>query len=514
MTEYLIIMKSLFKTVAVITVFSVFTRALGFFFRIFLGRTLGPELLGVYQVAFSVFAVLLTIVSSGIPLVISKLTAKYKAEGDKEKEFKATTSGLIIGVVVSVILCGVVLAFNGLFNLIFTDERCILILITLLPSVFFSAIYCAFRGSLWGHGRYFSVCLAELFEQVIRIIICLVMVTGLFGAIDGAISAAASLSIACVLSAVMVAIMYFWYGGRLKKPKGHFKEVIKSGAPITGVRIASSLIQPVISIIVPMRLVSAGFTQAQAMSQFGVAMGMTLPLLFVPMAVVGSLSMALIPDLSAAMAQSNDRHIESRIKSSLIFTIFVTMLFVPLFMGVGELAGEFFYANTYSGTLLVSAAWIMIPMGLTNITSSILNALGMEIKSLRNYVAGAIFLLAASWFLPSVVGVSALIYGMGICSVITTILNVRMISKKIGSKMKISKQLIILTLISLPVAAITSFVSQIFVHVFPTLINLVVSCALGAGLYVLLSVVFGVINISVYYSAVKEKLARKKKKRV
>ena len=506
-------MKSLFKTVAIITVFSVLTRALGFFFRIFLGRTLGAELLGVYQVAFSVFAVLLTVVSSGIPLVVSKLTAKYSTEKSKEKEHSMVTAALIIGLVLSVVLCGVVLAFNWLFNMIFTDERCILILITLLPSVIFSSIYCAFRGSLWGHDRYFSVCLAELFEQVARILICVLMVTGLFGAVDGAISAAASLSIACVLSAIFVAVQYFYFGGRLKKPKGQIKEVLKSSTPITGVRLASSLITPIIAIIVPMRLVAAGFTEGQAMSQFGVAMGMTLPLLFIPMAVIGSLSMALIPDLSAATAQGNDSHIEGRIKSSLVFTILVSMLFVPLFMGAGELMGQFFYDNAFSGTLLVSAAWIMIPMGLTNITSSILNALGLEIKSLRNYVVGALFLLGASWFLPAVVGISALVYGMGLCSIATTILNIRMIAKKTKTKIKIVKPLVTLSLIALPVMAITSFVSNLLTHVFPLFVNLAISCVLGAGLYILLAVVFKVIDIAVYYTQFKEKLAKKKKKK-
>ena len=36
---------------------------------------LGAELLGVYQVALSVFIVLTTIVASGMPIIVSKLTA-------------------------------------------------------------------------------------------------------------------------------------------------------------------------------------------------------------------------------------------------------------------------------------------------------------------------------------------------------------------------------------------------------------------------------------------------------
>ena len=51
-------MKSLLKTVALITIFSFLTRISGFIFRMILSRQVGAEGVGLYQVAFSVFMVL------------------------------------------------------------------------------------------------------------------------------------------------------------------------------------------------------------------------------------------------------------------------------------------------------------------------------------------------------------------------------------------------------------------------------------------------------------------------
>ena len=45
-------MKSLVKTVALITGFSILTRIAGFLFRVYLSRAIGAEALGLYQVAF------------------------------------------------------------------------------------------------------------------------------------------------------------------------------------------------------------------------------------------------------------------------------------------------------------------------------------------------------------------------------------------------------------------------------------------------------------------------------
>ena len=72
-------MKSLVKTVVLITGFSVLTRIVGFLFRIYLSRTVGAEALGLYQVAFSVFMVLLTVVSSGLPFVIYALSQSIQS---------------------------------------------------------------------------------------------------------------------------------------------------------------------------------------------------------------------------------------------------------------------------------------------------------------------------------------------------------------------------------------------------------------------------------------------------
>lgn len=491
-------MKSIFKAVALITFFTIITRLLGFLFRVYLSREIGAEALGVFQVASSIFMVLVTLVASGLPLVISKVSASLSVSGDKKGERAMVSCALVLSVLISLITCLIVLIFNKLLSSIFTDERCIVLLIILLPAVVFSAIYSTFRGYLWGHTKFFALCLAELFEQVVRIIICVIMLGSAITIMDGAISASASLTIACALSAIFVTVLYFIYGGRLSKPKGFSKELFKTSAPITSVRLASSLIQPVIAIIIPLRLVSVGFSNAEAMSLFGIAMGMTLPFLFIPSALIGSISMALIPDLSTAKAQNQDGHIKNRIVSSIVVTMFVSAFFIPLYMGAGENIGVFFYDNKLSGTLLVASAWIMLPVGLTNITSSILNALGYELKSMKNYILGSVLMLLAMWFLPEFIGIHSVIVAMGICMTLSAILNIRMINSVTCSKVDITSQLTKLLGISIPVSALTSFVTSVLSHFMPLFFNLAISCSVGAFFFLALCQIFKVVDVVGY----------------
>ncbi len=486
-------MKSLFKTVFLIIIFSGLTRLFGFIFRIWLSRTIGAEALGVYQISFSVFMVLLTLVSSGIPLIVSRITAKCSATKDKKTESKTVTTALILALIISAVVSVIVVIFAGPISHIFADESCIILLLVLLPALIFSSVYSTIRGSLWGKNNYLACCSSELFEQVMRIIVCFILLCGIFPGISGEIGAALSLTIACVLSCTFVTICYFKTGGRFSKPdKKQYVDILKTSSPITFMRVASSLIQPVVALIIPLRLVAAGYTNAQALSLYGIASGMTLPLLYIPMTIIGSLSFALVPDLASASAKNDEKYISQRVTTSIVFSLFVAFLVAPIFMGVGELIGIFFFDNATSGILLSASAWTIIPLCLTNISSSILNAMGLELKSFKNYILGAIIMLACIWFLPKYVGINALIWAMGGCFTTSSLLNIRMIKKQVCPSFKISKYFLKFIAISIPVVALCSFVGSLLNLFMPLFFNLLITCLLGVLFFVLLCLVFNI----------------------
>ena len=506
-------MKSIFKSVALISVFSVLTRLLGFLLRIYLSRTIGAEALGLYQVALSVFMVLLTVVSSGLTLIISRMTASYRVSQDKKATASLITSGLLLALAVSVILCVIILLFKNLFAHLFTDENCINILIILLPSLIFSAVYSVFRGAMWGNDNYFALCVTELFEMVIKIAFSVLLLNASMSVLESATTVAWSFTLSCIFSAMLVVILYFFYGGKLGKPTKIYKTILSRSAPITGVRIAGSLVQPLIALILPARLMVAGYTASQAMSIYGIALGMTFPLLFLPTTLTGSLSTALVPDISMAMAQNDSSHIQKRVTASINFTLFISFLVVPIFMAIGDKIGIFLYGEALSGTLLQFSSWIMIPMGVTNITSAILNSVGFEVKSFINYIIGGIFTFISVMWLTEFMGVLSLPFGMGVSTTITMILNIIMLKRKLGIKIRILKDLTLFSLLSLPTLAITSFVSNLLSNFIPLIFNLIISGGLGVTIYIALCLTFNLVNVHSYIVKFKEKVKIKGLKR-
>ena len=92
-------MKRLYKAVLTVTIFTLIDRVMGFGFKIYLSRELGAVNLGIYQVALSMFFVLLTFTASGTPLIVSKLTAVFRKNNDQKSEYGTVAAALVVGLV-------------------------------------------------------------------------------------------------------------------------------------------------------------------------------------------------------------------------------------------------------------------------------------------------------------------------------------------------------------------------------------------------------------------------------
>ncbi|MBR1925423.1 MAG: oligosaccharide flippase family protein [Clostridia bacterium] len=508
--------KSLFKAVFVVAIFSIITRAIGFLFRIYLSREMGAELLGIYHIASSVFMIFVLIVSSGLPLTISKNTAKCIAKNDSKNSHFVATSGLIIGIVASLIICLLVVAFQNQISQLFTDSRCMKILLILLPAVLFSAIYAALRGVLWGKCDYFSLGWTELFEQIIRIIVFVLFAEILFPFGSKAELAGYSMTIACFLSCVVVIFVYYKKGGKLSYQKGHIKEVLKSSTPITGVRTISSLIQPIIAVLFPFMMVLNGFSNSGAMAVYGAVMGMTFPLLFLPSTIIGALSFALIPELSSVLEQKRYDILTQRIKSGLLFSLIISALFVPVFMGLGVPICQLLFNNTLSGEFLVGASIIMIPLGLSNITSSILNSLNLEVKSFVNNLIGGASLIVCIVAFSGILQAYSLVLGFGLCMLITTTLNLLMIKKHTKIKLGLIKPTLFCLIFIILSALLSKWLYGLMLIIFPNIIALIMSCFVCVLSFVLLCVCFKLFDVMIVFSKVKNiaKFSKKKHKNV
>ncbi len=494
-------MRRLFKAAMIVTFFSVATRALGFVLRIVLSRYLGAELLGAYQVAMSVLGVLMTIVCSGLPLVVSRSVAYKRSVGDRKGANKSVTAGLVIAVSLSVIISIVLFAFPNILNLMFTSKTTTLIVLFSLPGLIASGVYSILRSALWGEKHFFAISFTEFFEQIVRIVLCFILFSPLIlPKLDFGVKASLSLSLACIASCLLVVAIYFGLKNGLARPKGAFGPIIKSSAPITALRTVSSLVSSLISIIIPLRLMQFGYSSSEAMAQFGMLMGMAFPLIMIPGTFISSIAVTLVPEISSKTDNIDNEGVKfdktslkNHINMGLNVSIIISAILLPALITLGKPICKILFGSSEAGKYVSAGAILMLPMGINQISSSMLNSLGLEIKSLKNYVCGAIPLILSVLFLPKFLGSYAMIVGMGSMAIVTGGLNLKMLKDRDLLLPSYKKTLFI----SLAFAAVCCLLGHLVFACFSAFASTFISCAVSGILSTLaMGILYLVFNVA------------------
>ena len=288
-------MRKFFKTVAIVTVFSTCEKFLGFLYRIYLSRSIGSEGVGIYQVALSVFALLLTVCCSGTPITVSRLMTKYSAENRVDKKNAVITAGIVFALLVAIPICIIFFAFKGVLTPFFTNEHSAKIFFVVLPALIFTSVYSVLRGVFWGNKDFLPYSIIELLEEICMILVGIFLISRATDIYDGAVRAGVAVALSYVFSFTLSVCVFVIRKNKLKNPKSQFKPLLSCALPITAMRTASSLASSLVSIILPLRLISVGISQSQALSSFGATAGQGMPLLSIPTTFIGSFILVLVP---------------------------------------------------------------------------------------------------------------------------------------------------------------------------------------------------------------------------
>ncbi len=424
---------TVYKNASIVTGISVAERALGFLYRIVLSRYIGAEGLGLYQVSLSLYSLLQTFGSGGIPVTVSRSIAK--AENEKESG-RILSAGLVCALSCSLPFCVILIAFGGKMPFLFSGGESFPASRILLFGLCFACSYSVVRGYFWGNKRFLAASLLEMTEEIVMVLLGLFLLRGVPSPAVGAERAALALCLADICSCTIAFLVLFLSGGRLRAPKNAVKPLFNAALPITSVRASGSLVNSIVAVLLPAMLVRAGATQGEALAQFGVVSGMVLPVLFIPATLIGSLALVLVPELSADFHKENFARLKGNISRGLRFSFLVACALVPLFFVLGEEVGLLAFASAQAGEIISKGCVILLPMSLTMISTSMLNSIGFEKQTFLFFFIGAAGMLLCVLLLPPLCGVYAYVVGMGVNYTLTAACNLFYLRKKLPTGKK------------------------------------------------------------------------------
>ncbi len=421
---------TVFATAGIVTALSIAERGLGFLYRIVLSRLLGAEGLGLYQVALSVFSVFLTIGTGGIPITVSRLIAKSKAENNPVNEKRAVGAGLFLSLALTLPVSLFLLIFPKTVGFLFADERGLKVFRILIIGLVFSSLYAVFRGSFWGNKRFLLPSILEISEEAVMVIFGVLLLKNAYSVESGASLAGWAVVISYLFSFSASALCFFICGGKLAPPKRQLKPLVNATLPITSVRAGGALVNSAVAVLLPVMLMRTGLSESDALTLFGVVSGMAIPVLFIPSTVIGSLSLVLVPELSEDFYAKNRERLYKNLTRGLSVALLVALFLLPFFYALGGDLGRLAFSNALAGEYIKKGCVLLIPMSLAMISTGMLNSMGFEKQTFLFYFLGAGIMLACILLLPSVCGAYAYLIGLGASFGVNAVCNLILLGKK------------------------------------------------------------------------------------
>lgn len=394
-------------------------KAIGSLNWIILSRVLGGEGIGLYQLAFPIYLLALSVSSAGIPVAISIMTAEKAARGDYPGAKRVFKLSLVLLTITGLIL-SLALLFGAEWLIdqrFIRDPRVYYSLIALSPAIFFVTILSSFRGYLQGWQIMTPTAVSQIVEQLFRVgamlfFASLLLPKGLEYAAGGA-SLGAGFG---ALAALVVLVYYYWrlkrnletkasaisYCGEQESSYAVIRRIIKLALPVS----LSSLMLPVVAnldlFIVPVRLEKAGYTVEQATELFGYLTGMAVPLVNLFTILTAALATSLVPAVSEAYALGDRTKTYQRTAAAMRLSNLVTLPGVAILLLLAEPIATLIYHAPRAGESISVLAIGVFFLGIHQVTTGILQGMGRTTIPVANMAIAAIVKVMLNWTLTAI----------------------------------------------------------------------------------------------------------------
>ncbi len=413
-------------------------KLIGMVYKIPIQNILGQEGSAHFQVAYQIYSVLFALSTAGLPVAISKMVSEAEALGrpqESREVFRvASTLFFVIGVVGSLAMF-----FGAPVIAVWMNDAgdAVAPIRAIAPAIFFVCIICPFRGYHQGMGNMKPTAMSQIIEVAGKAAFGLLLVHLAVNASFG-IDIQASAAILGVSVGTALAAVYMFFVKRPHAPEGRqnhsrrgiLSTLLKIALPITigsAVLNITSLIDT--SLVLGRLQSAAGFTEQAAKEVYG-AYTWAITFFNFPPGFIIPLSISIIPALSAARTNRNQKLVVSTVRSSLRVT---SLLVFPAALGMMVLSNPIltmFYGAHPEGVaigapLLSTLAIGIIFVSLVSLTSAILQSLGLVSLPVATMAVGALAKIVCNYVLvgnPSI-NINGAPIGTVLCYALISVLN-------------------------------------------------------------------------------------------
>ncbi|SFU99783.1 putative polysaccharide biosynthesis protein [Alicyclobacillus macrosporangiidus] len=420
-------------------------KLLGSVYTIVLQNVIGDSGMGLFQMAYPIYATLLAIATAGFPVAVSKLVSEQLARGeDAEVRHTLRVAGWMLtgaGVVTFAIL------FLGadLWAKVAGDARAAWAIRAIAPALLLVPVMSALRGYFQGFQWMYPTAVSQVVEQFVRVATILVMAVWLMRQGYGEAAAAAGAAFGAVTGAFagLLLLGYYWVtrhpetgaDHRLRRAgarPGAARRLLYYALPISLGALVVPLMNNVDVVTVVNLLKQSGEPQATATAEFGLLTGRAFKLMMLPTTLASSIGIAVMPAVSEAFTLGFRRLMEDRVDQAVRLTL---LLSLPAAVGLALLARPVdlaLFKDTAGSDVIQVMAFATVFASLQTTLAAVLQGAGWVYLPVLHLLAGSACKVAGNlaWVAGSGIRGAALATVLGYA--VATLLNLWAVRRYLG----------------------------------------------------------------------------------
>ena len=511
------------------------SKIIGAIYRIPLLKILGSEGLGLYQLIFPVFALMLVVSSSGNNVAVSKFVSQQSTRYNRHNIKKYLSAGFLISFLTSLVFTVLLIIIAPLLAKYQGDSKLVICYYAILPSLILSSLLATFKGYFLGKHKMIYTGGLQVVEQVVKLV-CSLLLAGAFvkyGIIYAVFGTVLGITIAEVLSLVIAFVIYLfnkkhifvrhnikkykrlknssikkykWFKSKINRNitlKTALKQTFNFGFFVSLESCIMPLLGAIDSLTIVPLLIKSGLNNVVAYTLFGLEDGIVASLVSMPTVFATSFGQTLIPSIKSKNIKNSSKNITESFKIVWLIGIacaFGFMFFagdIINFLYAGGLSNKIVFESQIVKDLLKLNSFNIIYLSLLNLSSSILQGLEDSKTPVKNIGICAILRIFVVLSTVSIKDIN--IYGTAIADMIffsmAFLLNMRAIKKKIDIKFSVSK-FFIFPIISAGIMCLTMQLFKIVLYglISSKILTLLMGIS-GISVYFILLIFTKVVNI-------------------
>lgn len=501
-----------YKDSLILTLSNMTTGTIAFIFSIILSRELGAEGLGLFGLISPVYGFLLCLTSDGLITAISRTSALYHSRKELSNLYRTiSTVFMFVLLYVSCVAFLVLVCHDIIAIHIVRDSRAAGAIMMLCPALIFVPMSAILKGYFYGLGQYKTTASVDIFEKLLRVIVLLsaISVISPGSEVSKTVTIAFfALALGELVSMTLLFICYRMRKSKMLRELGKTSNRSKSriqlmfdvlviSVPLGIEGILASSISAISALVLPRRLVSAGFTYSEALAMIGRFGGMALNITTLPYIIVSSMLTVLVPELSLHISKRNFWSAEERITQVLKMAALVGISTAIVCLKIPQTLGMVFYGRDDLASMIKFSAPICLIMFVSLPSYGILNALGKQNTFLKHSLIHSALGLLLTFILAGIPTLN--IYGHGLSIVLTYLTSLILNTKEIRKicEIKVNRNDVITLLLSAVAAWLaTEFIGNLTCAAHPLIKTAAIVITCFSTMFVLSRLVFSCLRES------------------